>query len=114
MLSWCQATTVVAKDSKIFEKPRSNEEAVESLRGLSGSAFQFVKFIAGRMLSAVETSHIKFRQLVDRELHDYVRRYPFLLYSGASRATASCASLTPLRHLQLYHRDARKPPGRLS
>jgi septum formation protein len=80
---------VVAKDSKIFEKPRSNEEAVEFLRELSGSAFQFVTSLTvlrsdtGRMLSAVETSHIKFRQLEDRELHDYVRRYPVLRYAGA-------------------------------
>ena len=35
------------------------------------------------MLSAVETSHIKFRQLEDRGLHDYVRRYPVLRYAGA-------------------------------
>jgi septum formation protein len=80
---------VVAKDSKIFEKPRSNEEAVEFLRELSGSAFQFLTSLTvlrsdtGRMLSAVETSHIKFRQLQDRELHDYVRRYPVLRYAGA-------------------------------
>jgi septum formation protein len=80
---------VVAKDSKIFEKPRSNEEAVEFLREPSGSAFQFVPSLTvlrsdtGRMLSAVETSHIKFRQPEDRELHDYVRRYPVLRYAGA-------------------------------
>jgi septum formation protein len=80
---------VVAKDRKIFEQPRSNEEAVEFLRELSGNAFQFVTSLTvlrsdiGRMLSAVETSHIKFRQLEDRELHDYVRRYPVLRYVGA-------------------------------
>jgi predicted house-cleaning NTP pyrophosphatase (Maf/HAM1 superfamily) len=62
---------------------------VEFLRELSGSAFQFVTPLTvlrsdtGRMLSAVETSHIKFRQLEDRELHDYVRRYPVLRYAGA-------------------------------
>jgi septum formation protein len=70
---------VVAKDNRIFEKPGSNEEAVEFLRELSGSAFQFVTSLTvlrsdtGRMLSAVETSHLKFRQLEDHELHDCVR-----------------------------------------
>jgi predicted house-cleaning NTP pyrophosphatase (Maf/HAM1 superfamily) len=33
---------VVAKDTKLFEKPRSNGEAVEFLRKLSDSAFHFV------------------------------------------------------------------------
>ena len=62
---------------------------MEFLRELSGSAFQFVTPLTvlrsdtGTMLSAVETSHIKFRQLEDRELHDYVRRYPVLRYAGA-------------------------------
>ena len=92
---------VVAKDTKLFEKPRSNDEAVEFLRELSHSAFQFVTSLAvlrsdtGRMLSAVETSEIKFRRLEDRELRDYVARYPVLRYAGASRATAFCASRTP-------------------
>ena len=35
------------------------------------------------MLCAVETSKIKFRRLEDRELHDYVRRYPVLRCAGA-------------------------------
>ena len=34
------------------------------------------------MLCAVETSEIKFRRLADRELHDYVRRYPVLRCEG--------------------------------
>jgi septum formation protein len=33
---------VVAKRERIFEKPRGNDEAVEFLRDLSGSIFQFV------------------------------------------------------------------------
>jgi septum formation protein len=80
---------VVAKHSKIFEKPCSNQEAVEFLRELFGSAFLFVTSLTvlrsdtGRMLSAVETSEIKFRRLEDRELHDYIRRYPLLRCAGA-------------------------------
>jgi septum formation protein len=80
---------VVSKDGKIFEKPRSNAEAVEFLRELSGSAFQFVTSLTvirsdtRRMLSTVEISEIKFRQLVEREIHDYVSRYPVLRFAGA-------------------------------
>jgi septum formation protein len=80
---------VVAKDGKIFEKPRGNDEAVEFLRELSGSVFQFVTSLTvihsdtRRMLSTVETSEIRFRQLVEREIRDYVSRYPVLRFAGA-------------------------------
>jgi septum formation protein len=80
---------VVAKEGKILEKPRGMEEAVELLRELSGSAFQFVTSLTvirsdtRRMLSTVETSEIRFRQLVQREIRDYVGRYPVLRFAGA-------------------------------
>jgi septum formation protein len=80
---------VVAKDGKIFEKPRDHEQAAQFLRELSGSAFQFVTSLTvirsdtRRMLSTVETSEIRFRQLVEREIHDYVSRYPVLRFAGA-------------------------------
>jgi septum formation protein len=80
---------VVAKDGRIFEKPRDSEEAAAFLRELSGSAFQFVTSLVvirsdtRRMLSTVETSQTKFRRLEDHEVHDYVSRYPVLRYAGA-------------------------------
>lgn len=80
---------VVAKDEKIFEKPRNNDEAAEFLRELSGSAFQFVTSLAvirsdtRRMLSTVEISEIQFRRLIEREINDYVSRYPVLRFAGA-------------------------------
>jgi len=80
---------VVAKEGKILEKPRDNEEAEEFLRELSGSTFQFVTSLTvirsdtRRMLSTVETSEIRFRQLVEREIHDYVSGYPVLRFAGA-------------------------------
>src|SRR5579864_9310145 len=80
---------VVAKDGRIFEKPRTNEEAIEFLSDLSGSIFQFVTSLVvirtdtKRILSTVEISEIKFRQLVDREIRDYVSRYPVLRFAGA-------------------------------
>jgi MAF protein len=80
---------VVAKDGRILEKPRSNDEAGEFLRELSGSAFQFVTSLAvirsdtRRMLSTVETSEIRFCRLVEREILDYVNRYPVSRFAGA-------------------------------
>jgi septum formation protein len=80
---------VVAKDGNIIEKPRDHEEAAEFLHALSGSVFHFVTSLTvmrsdtRRMLSAVETSEIRFRQLVEREIHDYVSRYPVLRFAGA-------------------------------
>ena len=80
---------VVAKAGKILEKPRDNEEAAHFLGELSGSTFHFVTSLivlradAKKMLSTVETSEIRFRQLVDREIRDYISRYPVLNFAGA-------------------------------
>ena len=69
---------VVTKDGRIFEKPRSHDEAAEFLRELSGSAFQFVTSLTvirsgtRSILSIVENSEIGFRELVEREIRDYV------------------------------------------
>jgi len=80
---------VVAKEKRIFEKPRDAEEAVRFLGELSGSSFRFVTSLVvlradtRKMLSTVETSQITFRPLVDREIRDYVSRHPVLQYAGA-------------------------------
>jgi septum formation protein len=80
---------VAAKDGKIFEKPQNHDEAAAFLHELSGSAFQFVTSLTvirsdtRRMLSTVETSEIRFRRLLEREIRDYVSRYPVLRFAGA-------------------------------
>jgi septum formation protein len=80
---------VVAKGEKIFEKPRSSHEAAEFLRELSGNAFRFVTSLvvvhtdSKKMLSTVETSEIRFRDLAEREVRDYISRYPVLKLAGA-------------------------------
>jgi septum formation protein len=80
---------VVEKGGQIMEKPRSLEEAMDFLRQLSDSTFRFVTSLAvlradtRRMLSAVETSQIKFRELMAHEIRDYVGRYPVLKFAGA-------------------------------
>jgi len=64
---------VAAKNGKIYEKPRSVEEAAQFLKELSGSEFQFVTALAvlhaqsRKMLSTVETANISFRSLIERE-----------------------------------------------
>jgi septum formation protein len=80
---------VAAKGSRIFEKPRDLAEASQFLKELSGSEFQFVTALAvldsrtEKMLSAVETLNITFRPLLDREIADYISKYPVLNYAGA-------------------------------
>jgi septum formation protein len=80
---------VVEKNGKIFEKPRGVEEAMEFLHELSGSMFRFVTSLAvirsdtKRILSAVETSEIRFRELLEREIRNYVNSYPVLRFAGA-------------------------------
>ncbi len=80
---------VAAKGRRIFEKPRDNAEAAQFLKELSGGRFQFVTALAvldshtGKMLSTVETLSITFRPLLDREIADYIGRYPVLNYAGA-------------------------------
>ena len=108
---------VAAKDSKIFEKPQTKEEAVSFLRKFSGSQFQFVTSIAvlnaqtRRMLSAVETLDISFRPLLDREIEQYVRKYDVLSYAGAFENDA--VLLFADRIAGSYNLGTALPPSRL-
>jgi septum formation protein len=80
---------VAALRGQIFEKPRDLEEAARFLRELSGNEFQFVTALAvlqarsGRMLTAVETSSILFRTLLEQEIQRYIREYPVMNFAGA-------------------------------
>lgn len=114
---------VVAKDGKIFEKPRSHDEAIEFLRELSDSVFWFVTSLVvirsdtRRMLSTVETSEIRFRKLGEHEIRDYVSRYPVLRFAGAfegdgvlrfaESVSGSCNFITalPVSRLAVFLRE---------
>lgn len=108
---------VAAKGPRIFEKPRSKEEAASFLRELSGSQFQFVTAIAvlntetSRMLSTVETSDISFRPLLDREIQRYIGKYDVLNYAGAFENDA--ALLFADRIAGSYNLGTALPPSRL-
>ena len=85
---------VAAKNGRIFEKPCSLEEAARFLRELSGSEFQFVTSLAvmnsntGKMLSTVETSDIRFREMIEAEIQSYIGKYEVLRYAGAFESDA--------------------------
>jgi MAF protein len=85
---------VAAKAGRIYEKPRSKDEAAQFLRELSDSEFQFVTALAvlrsgtDKMLSAVETLNITFRPLIEREIQAYIRKYAVLNYAGAFESDA--------------------------
>jgi len=85
---------VVWKQNKIYEKPRDLDEAAQFLRELSGSEFQFLTALAvvhsgtRRMLSTVESSDITFRELVEREIEEYIGKYEVLNYAGAFESDA--------------------------
>jgi len=85
---------VAAKDGRIYEKPRSVEEAAQFLTDLSGNEFQFITSLAvmksntGKMLSTVETSVIRFRELVGAEIKAYIGKYEVLRYAGAFESDA--------------------------
>ena len=85
---------VASKNGRIYEKPRSKDEAAEFLSELSGSEFQFVTALTvlnsqnGRMLSTVETSNICFRRLDECEIQSYIDHYDVLSYAGAFESDA--------------------------
>ena len=85
---------VAAKGDRIYEKPRSKEEAAEFLRELAGSEFQFVTALTvlhsqtRNMLSSVDVSNISFRPLIEREVQAYIGKYAVLNYAGAFESDA--------------------------
>ena len=68
--------TVVALDGKILGKPRSEKEAVEMLRSLSGrihKVYTGVAIICGeKVTSFFEETEVEFYPLTDQEILDYV------------------------------------------
>jgi septum formation protein len=80
---------VAAKEGRIFEKPIDKRQAAEFLQELSGSEFRFITALVvlhsrtEKMLTTVEVLNITFRKLLDREIKDYIAKYPVLNYAGA-------------------------------
>jgi septum formation protein len=108
---------VAAKGNRIFEKPRDKKEAAQFLKEFSWSHFQFVTSLAvlntkgRRMLSAVETSEIFFRPLLEREIEKYINKYDVLNYAGAFENDA--VLLFADRIAGSYNLGTALPPSRL-
>ena len=72
------ADTIVVLGEKVLGKPKSSQEAVEMLEFLSGQTHQvmtgiaLVDVLSGKELTDVEVTHVKFRDLSDREIEAYV------------------------------------------
>lgn len=76
-------------NGQILEKPRDLQEAHRMLKGLSGSQYTFVTGLAVHdpinevMHSTAATCDVHFREISDREISDYMQRYPVLDFAGA-------------------------------
>ena len=74
---------------KIYEKPLSEEEAFEMLKTFSGNKIDIIAGVAVynsktiEMLSTAKKYTVKFRELLDYEIKDYISRYPVLDISGS-------------------------------
>lgn len=93
---------VVSKGGKVFEKPRDREEACQFLKELSGSEFHFVTALTvlnsqtRNKLSAVESSAISFRSLIETEIHSYINTYDVVRYAGAFESDAVLRFAEPI------------------
>jgi len=83
------ADLFVVHNNKIIEKPRDEDHAKEMLRSFSGNTFEIVTGLAvynsktADLLSASEVCKVRFRDLSDSEINDYVSRFPAVKCAGA-------------------------------
>ena len=79
--------TVVALDGKILGKPRSEKEAAEMLRSLSGrihKVYTGVAIVCGeKVTSFFEETEVEFYPLTDQEILDYVATGEPMAKAGA-------------------------------
>jgi MAF protein len=74
---------------KIYEKPSDIEEARQMLKTFSGNTIDNINSICvynsntKKLLSAVSHCYMRFRQLTDAEIQDYISRYPVTTFAGA-------------------------------
>lgn len=116
------ADLIVIYNGKIYEKPKSKDEAFKMLKSFSGRTVTVVSGLAvvdsdsGKMLSTVKKCKVRFRKLPDDEIKRYIAKYPALKFSAAfdgnavlmfaERVEGSIAFYTgiPLNELVLFLR----------
>lgn len=77
------ADTIVWFDGKIYGKPRTQEEAKEFLRELSGNVHSVFTGVAFDSDVKVVESKVRFRSLSERDIDEYVARVRPLDRAGA-------------------------------
>ena len=69
--------TIVVLDNHIYGKPKSEEDAYNMLKSLSGKCHQVISGCAviyeEHVYSFSETSNVYFRELTDEEIWDYIK-----------------------------------------
>jgi len=94
----CKNAIIIAADlfvlhnNKIIGKPKDENHARDMLKSFSGETFEIVTGLAvynsntQKLLSASESCKVKFRDLSDFEINDYILRYPVVKCAGAFEA----------------------------
>ncbi|MBW3002325.1 Maf family nucleotide pyrophosphatase [Candidatus Woesearchaeota archaeon] len=83
------ADLFVVFNNKVYEKPETKNEAFEMLKSFSGNNIDIIAGLAvynsstEKMLSSADKYTVKFRELKDYEINDYIERDPVLKLSGA-------------------------------
>jgi len=83
------ADLFVVMNHKIYEKPKDADDAFNMLKSFSGNELEIIAGLAvfnsktDKMLSTSQTCKVKFRELIDDEIKDYISRYPVLKCSAS-------------------------------
>jgi septum formation protein len=83
------ADTFTVTEGKVFEKPKSNKDAKEMLRLLSGNkaicytGFCFINTKEGSNFSTTVKTEVWFRKLYEKELDEYVKIMPVTEWAAA-------------------------------
>jgi septum formation protein len=86
------ADLFVVHDNKIIEKPNDEEHAKEMLKSFSGDTFEIITGLVvynsktKKLLSTSEICKVRFRDLSDFEINDYISRFPVTKCAGAFEA----------------------------
>lgn len=86
------ADLFVVHKNEILEKPEDENQAEQMLKSLSGNLFDIITGLAvynsqtEKLLSTSEICKVKFRNLSDFEINDYISRYPVLKCAAAFEA----------------------------
>ena len=72
----------VVFNNRVYEKPKTKEEAFEMIKSFSNNSLEIVTAIAirynGKLRSAVETFKVQFRELSDSEIWEYIDEFPVI------------------------------------